>query len=231
MKKQLLVAVAAGFIGTSAMAASAFEGFYAQAGIGYENDTISSRTLWASYVDSNNTGTNGATLSAPSSSGGGFSGALGLGYNISVAPQWLVGIGADFAPTSVTTSTQPVCSGGCTSTNNYKVSNRYSVFLAPGYEIDKDKLAYLKAGYTGESISWQPQANFSGVSSQSTTASGYLVGLGYKQLLDKNLYVFGEGNYYSYSSKTQTGSGGGQTIAMGETPSAYQFLVGVGYKF
>lgn len=235
MKKQLLVAVAAGFIGASAMAQSAFEGFYAQAGVGYENNTLSSRTLNVTAKPGQpDTGSNGAQ-SAPSSSGGGFSGLIGLGYNFSVAPQWLVGIGADFSPTSVTTSTQYIITcnpqSNCDGTNNYKVNNRYSVYLTPGYEIDKDKLVYLKAGYSSENVTWQGQGTASGMGNQSKTASGFVAGLGYKQLLDKNLYVFGEGNYYSYSSNNVSGSTGSQTITQTQTPSAYQFLVGVGYKF
>jgi len=236
MKKQLLVALAAGFIGSSAMAQSAFEGFYAQAGVGYENDTLNSRTLNVTAKPGQpDTGSNGAQ-SAPTSSGGGFSGLIGLGYNFSVAPKWLVGIGADFSPTSVTTSTQYLMTcnpqSQCDGTNNYKVNNRYSLYLTPGYEIDKDKLVYLKAGYSSENVTWQGQGTASGSGNQSKTASGFVAGLGYKQLLDKNLYVFGEGNYYSYSSNNVSGgTGGGQTLTQTQTPSAYQFLVGVGYKF
>ncbi|MBT8575568.1 porin family protein [Polynucleobacter paneuropaeus] len=234
MKIKLLVAAAATVVASSAMAQSAFEGFYAQAGVGYENNSFGSRTLNVS-AGGGHTGTGGAALSAPSSSGGGFSGLIGLGYNYSVAPQWLIGIGADYSPTSTTTSTQFVltCSpqSDCDGTNNYKVNNRYSVYLTPGYEVDKDKLVYLKAGYSGENVTWQPQGTAASIASQSKTASGYVVGLGYKQLIDKNIYVFGEGNYYSYSSNNVSTTSGSQTVTQAQTPSAYQFLVGVGYKF
>jgi len=229
MKKQLLVAVAAGFIATSAMAQSAFEGFYAQAGIGYENNSLSSRTF--SVIDSADSTQNGSS-SAASSTGGGFSGAIGLGYNLAVAPQWILGIGADFSPTSITTSTQPICSNGCAATNNYTIKNRYAIYLMPGFEIDRDKLVYVKGGYSGESVTWQAKDNWgNSPGSTSFSANGYVVGVGYKQLLDKNLYVFGEGNYYSYSSHTVSGTGSPYTLTQGQTPSAYQFLVGVGYKF
>ena len=227
MKIKLLVAAAATVVASSAMAASAFEGAYGQLGVGYENNTVSSRVF-------NVTGASTFSGSAPSSSGGGFSGTVGLGYNFSVAPQWLVGIGADYAPTNVTTSTQPVLScSDCDGTNNYKVKNRYNIYVTPGYEIDKDKLIYVKGGYSNQAITWQPQANVSGVSSLTSNVSGYVAGLGYKQLIDKNIYVFGEGNYYSYSNyNTGTLSqSSGKTYAQTQTPSAYQFLVGVGYKF
>ena len=235
MKIKLLVAAAATVVASTAMAQSAFQGFYAQAGVGYENNSFGSRTFNVTAKPGKpDTGTAG-DLSAPSSSGGGFSGLIGLGYNYSVAPQWLIGIGADYSPTSTTTSTQFVvtCSpqSDCDGTNNYKVNNRYSVYLTPGYEVDKDKLVYLKAGYSGENVTWQPQGTAASVASQSKTASGYVVGLGYKQLIDKNIYVFGEGNYYSYSSNNVSSTSGSQTVTQAQTPSAYQFLVGLGYKF
>ncbi|MBT8543010.1 porin family protein [Polynucleobacter paneuropaeus] len=219
MKKQLLVAITTGLIASSAMAQSAFEGFYAQAGIGYENNTLNSNSL----------NILGLSNPAPSASSGGFSGVLGLGYNLSVAPQWVIGVGADYSPTSLTSSNQLACNSCAGSFANFKVSNRYSIFVAPGYQIDKSSLAYVKAGYSAETVNWQPQGN-SGQSNASMNASGFVVGLGYKQLIDKNLYVFGEGNYYSYSS-VNGNSTGGQPINVSTTPSAAQLLVGMGYKF
>lgn len=229
MKIKLLAATAATVLASSALAQSAFEGFYGQLGVGYENNSISSRSFsFTSFATPADNGSAGA----PSSSGGGFSSTVGLGYNFSVAPKWIVGIGADYAFTNVTTSTQPILNGASAGAdNNYKVKNRYDIFITPGYEIDKDKLAYVKAGYSSQSVVWQGQNAASSLGSESKNANGYVVGLGYKQLIDKNLYFFGEGNYYSYSSYTISGNGGDGTISQTQTPSAYQFLVGVGYKF
>ena len=228
MKKSLLIVATTLLFANSAMAQSAFEGFYAQVGIGYENDSLASRSFTTSGA------TNGApngTVSGASSSGSGFSSTLGLGYNFSVVPKWLVGIGIDYTPTTISTSTQASYYGAIAS-NNYKVSNRYNIFLAPGYEIDKDKLIYLKAGYSTESVAWQAQAGPPGAVNSSSNQSGFVAGLGYRQLLDKNLYVYGEGNYYSYSSYTAGSinpTSGSFTPT--QTPTAYQFLIGVGYKF
>ena len=89
MKTKLLVAAVATVLASSAMAQSAFQGFYGQLGVGYENNSISSRTFtFTSFTDPSDSG----SASASTSSGGGLSSNVGLGYNISVAPQWLVGI-------------------------------------------------------------------------------------------------------------------------------------------
>ncbi|QWD08722.1 carbohydrate porin [Polynucleobacter paneuropaeus] len=238
MKIKLLVAAAATVVASSAMAQSAFEGFYGQLGIGYENNTFGSNTLnVGAKAGSSDSGTGGA-ISGPSSTAGGFSGTVGLGYNYAVSPQWLVGLGVDYNPLSLTSNGNAVCNG-CNTQSTVKVSNRLNVFVTPGYAIDKDKLVYLKAGYSMEQV--QPNLpagpnTFTNTYNPSSNASGYIVGLGYKQMVDKNIYVFGEGNYMGYSKLSQSGTGNNatgasQSIATTTTPSAYQFLVGVGYKF
>ncbi|MBT8516638.1 outer membrane beta-barrel protein [Polynucleobacter paneuropaeus] len=229
MKIKLLIAAAATVVASSAMAQSAFEGAYGQLGVGYENNSISSRTFtFTSFTTPSDNG----SASASTSSGGGLSSNVGLGYNMSVAPQWLVGIGADYSFTNVTTSTVGLYNGASAGVNvNYKVANRYNIFLTPGYEIDKDKLVYVKGGFSSQSLTWQGQNTIASLGNKSTNVNGYVAGLGYKQLLDKNLYVFGEGNYYSYSSTTLSGNTEDGTLSQKQTPSAYQFLVGLGYKF
>ena len=239
MKKLLIAAAAAATLtAPSAFAQSAFEGFYGQVGIGYEHNSLSSNSLNVVQKPGDPfSGTDGTT-GAPNQSGGGFSGALGLGYTFSVAPKFLLGIGVDYSPLSVNTGNNLICND-CTTSSNYKVSNRFNAYLTPGFEIDKDKMVYLKAGYTMEQIKQNVGASantFTNSLSASANANGYILGLGYKQLIDKNIYVFGEGNYMGYSSVTVNSTGvnpDGSTQATSQStkPSAYQFLVGVGYKF
>lgn len=228
MKKKLLVALASAVVANSAMAQSAFEGFYGQLGIGYEHNSMTSGGLNVTQRPGEpDSGTPG-TVGTPSYTGGAFSGAIGIGYNFSVAPKFLLGLGVDYSPLSNETSSASVCNGCTDSTIKYQVSNRFNAYLMPGFEIDKDKLVYLKAGYSMENIKAKPSFdNFN----PSSNANGYIVGLGYKQLVTKNVYAFGEGNYMSYSKVNLSATGGGQTITANQTPSAYQFLVGVGYKF
>lgn len=229
MKKKLLVVVASTMVASAAYAQSAFEGFYGQLGIGYEHNSLSSGGLNVSQRPGEpDSGTQG-TVGTPSYSGGAFSGAIGIGYNASIAPKFLLGIGLDYNPLTASTSAGLYC-GDCSGTTKFDISNRFNVYLTPGYELDKDKLVYLKAGYSMQNVKLKPQ---DGGDSLSSNANGYILGLGYKQLVDKNIYVFGEGNYMSYSKITlnTTEAGTGQSIAFSQSPSAYQFLVGVGYKF
>jgi outer membrane immunogenic protein len=224
MKKLLVAAAVAGLVGT-ANAQSAFEGFYGQIGVGYESNQPKT-----SYVSSDDPPSN---PKYGDSNSNGFSGAIGLGYTAAVSKDFLITIGADYSPLSNTGNSN--MSSSDTSTihpNQYKFSNRTNIFIAPGFLIDKDKQLYVKAGYSMLNVktSGGEVANSGG--NPSANLNGYVAGLGYKQLIDKNLYVFGEGNYYSYGNKSMNYNyGGGSYDNTNVKATSYQFLVGVGYKF
>jgi opacity protein-like surface antigen len=215
MSKKLLIAAAAVAMSSGAMAQSAFEGFYGQVGIGYENNSFANKTGSLGSISYN----------APSQSAAGFSGTVGLGYNYAVAPNLVLGLGVDYNPLSLKSGQNAVASGLAGTNTTTQASNRYNIFVTPGYQFGADKLGYIKLGYSAEQLKVQN----SGVLSTSGTAnaSGYIVGLGYKQLINKNIYVFGEANYMTYSN-IAISSG---ATSVNTTPSTYQGLVGIGYKF
>lgn len=225
MKTKLLVAVASTVLATSAMAQSAFEGAYGQLGIGFDNNTTSS---------SNITVNGGAPFSAPGASGGSFAGVVGLGYNFAVSKQFLMGIGADYG---FINSGKFYGSNADIQNAGFQVTNRYNLFVTPGYIIDKDKLAYLKVGYSNQNVKVFDGASDSATQGQTIAqgnASGYVLGLGYKQMIAGGFYGFGEANYYNYGgvpSTSKTLSDGNVVTNYNPKSNAYQFLVGVGYKF
>lgn len=247
-----IFAAATCFLASSAMAQSAFQGFYGQIGTGYESNSVSS----GSGNLSASTDPNAYNVSSPSQQFGGAPLVLGLGYNFSVAPKWLIGIGVDYSALSQTSSTfSTSVSGasfnGASGTFNglsVQASNRYNIFITPGYVIDKDKLVYLKAGYSSVGVKLNGPNSFSlssgafsqsvpvGTTSSSTsTLSGYILGLGYKQIISGGFYGFAEGNYMSYGRTTFSNTSSIQSaqISSSINPSlnSYQLLVGVGYKF
>jgi outer membrane immunogenic protein len=222
MKKKL-AAAALFFATTGVMAQSAFEGFYGQIGIGYENNSPST-----SSYSINVPGSSPLATSVADSSKGSFSGSIGLGYGLSINNDFLLTLGVDYSP--LTAKTGNTSDAGIS--YNYKISNRTNIFVAPGYVIDKDKLAYVKAGYSMQTMKVENFTNGMG-SNPSNTLNGYVLGLGYKQLFGKNIYIFGEGNYYNYGSKSYTNDFGAVngTDTFNAKATAYQFLLGVGYKF
>lgn len=234
--KLLLALTATGLVATSAFAQkSAFEGFYGQVATGYENNQASS--LGATSTEAGQPTDN---WNASNQSFGGVPLVIGAGYNFSVAPKWVVGLGVDYSAISQKSSAYSYTQGGVTlQGSTLEASNRYNVFVAPGYEIDKDKLVYLKAGYSGVTVKSNSPNSWSYMGatgttpsvSQSKNLSGYLVGLGYKQFITGGLYGLAEFNYMSYSKSSFSSTQDGVTTSSNPGLTAYQVLVGVGYKF
>jgi len=237
MKKIAIVLVAFLFAGSAVAADSAFQGFYGQISAGYENNSVGS----ANFLAGVNPGTN---VNAPSVNSGAAQVNIGVGYNFPINETYLLGFGAEYSAVNsnnLTTGqlTGTGCGGSCGAVANYQVSNRYSVFLTPSYVVNKDSLAYLKVGYSSEKVQSSLQetsppydAN-NNASFGSSTVNGYVLGFGYKQMVQNGFYGFGEANYYNYSSASLNNTlPTGLAISNNNpSPSAYNIFVGIGYKF
>jgi len=266
--KTLIVGI--GFISltTPALAQSVFTGFYGQVSTGYESNQLGSLSTSSTTIPNANSDTKG---SAPSQNFGGAPLVFGAGYYWQASDKWLIGVGGDYSALSQTSSTfsrdttnargNTTIVAGSTLTYNglsMKLSNRFNLFVTPAYAIDKDKLVYLKAGYSQVTAQYNPPTSatktLNGVStttaatgrSQSSNQGGYLLGLGYKQMITSGLYGFVEGNYMgysapSYSSNTTTrasdtlhgvSSTGTRTVTANfASLNSFQALIGLGYAF
>ena len=258
--------LAACLITTNSQAQSAFAGFYGQISTGYESNQLGSLSGSATNTPNQKTDTN---RSGSSQTFGGAPLVLGIGYYWQANDKWLIGVGADYSALSQTTSSFPVSitnapgnssiNSGETATANgssLQLSNRFNIFITPGYVIDKDKLVYIKAGYSQLSAQYNQPTSLTrttnGVSttfaatggSQSSNQGGYLIGLGYKQIITSGLYGFVEANYMGYSAPSysySTYSPG--AVSLGRSASArtvttsfaslnsFQALIGLGYAF
>jgi hypothetical protein len=257
-----------GLTSFNAQAQSAFAGFYGQLSTGYESNQLGSMSGSSNVIpyaksDTTNTG--------PSQTFGGAPLVLGAGYYWQASEKWLIGLGADYSALSQTSSNIPfnrsnaagstAIPAGETLINNgttLQLSNRFNIFLTPAYAIDKDKLVYLKAGYSQVSAQYNRTTSLTrttanGVSttsptiggSQSSNQGGYLIGLGYKQIITSGMYGFIEGNYmgysapsYSFTSNNAADRAYGATTINTRTVTSnfaslnsYQALIGLGYAF
>jgi len=253
-----------------AYAKNTFSGLYAQISTGYENNYLGDPT--GSTVEVPNTGDD--VLSFGSSENfGGAPLVLGMGYYWQVFPSWLLGVGANYSALSQTTSPMSynitnapgnfAIANGTTATasgQTVELSDRFDFFVSPAYQIDKEKLVYLKAGYSQVSFDRSDFTSFSATANGSTFATpvsggpnhssdhgGFLLGLGYKQIITKGLYGFFEGNYMRYSepnyswtrAQNRIGHLAGGIITTIRTTNnldfseldVCQFLIGVGYSF
>ncbi len=222
----LAAAFATSSIGTAHAQSTSFDGFFGQVGIGFESVSPS-----FSNSGVNVTGYGYFPYNTSIDSSNGFTGTITAGYMIPVSKDFLLGIGAEYSPLESQSSNYTVgISGLGTAQGSYKKENSYNFFISPATPIGNDGLLYGKVGYTGASIK-----SSLGGSSGSQTYTGYSLGLGYKQIITGGLYGFAEGNYFNYGNKTNSYSGtilgAAYTETLTTSANAYNFLVGVGYKF
>jgi hypothetical protein len=263
----LLIALSA--LAGSSFAQSKFEGLYGQVSTGYESNQLGSLSGSATEVPNNKSD---IIRTAPSQTFGGAPLVLGAGYYWQANDKWLIGVGADYSALTQTSSTFPVsmtnAPGSTTVVAGSKVtangasaqlSNRFNLFITPGYAIDKDKLVYMKAGYSQVTTQFNRNSSVTRVAANGTSVTtpatggnpssnqgGFLVGLGYKQIIASGLYGFVEGNYMSYSSPSDsfttsvtalntvhgiTSKGTRTVTTKFDSLNSYQFLVGLGYAF
>lgn len=256
-----------GLTSFNAQAQSAFAGFYGQISTGYESNQLGSQSDAINVTPYAKSDTN---TTGPSQTFGGAPLVLGAGYYWQANEKWLIGVGADYSALKQTSSSIPVTatnSLGSTSiasgdslTHNggsMQLSNRFNVFITPGFVIDKDKLVYVKAGYSQVTAQYNRATSLTrtinGVSTtssgtggnQSSNQGGYLLGLGYKQVIASGLYGFVEGNYmgysapsYSFASSSPTNTNLGVSSVSKRVVSVnfaslntFQALIGLGYAF
>ena len=230
MKKLFVVAVAAGLVGT-VNAQSKFEGAYGQVGVGFTSVTPSLNSTSLTPPAGNSPSSYGLGTSIDSTNS--FAGSIGLGYTFSVAPKFTLGLGADYLPfngqsgnfTLTNSSLNP-----SSVTGTFKQKQSYNIYLAPGYEVTPEGLLYAKLGYAGTTIEY--------ATTGSQNFTGYLVGLGFKQIVSGGFYAFAEANYVSYGEQNVSATGrwnsgvtGTYTINGKMSANSFTGLVGVGYRF
>ena len=230
--KKIIVICGILFSSTLAAQSSNWNGAYGQVGVGFESLKASSNNTSFSA----NAGGGAAPLNTTMSTINGFTGTISAGYNQAINSKWLLGLGVDYSPVESSSGNYTMTdSGGGSSPINgtyKKVAGSYAVFISPSYAIDANKLAYAKLGYAAATLD---------NSHTKTNHTGYLMGLGYKQIIQGGLYAFGEANYSVYGDTTT--SYAAATLA-GTPPvsvpgtfrstlnfSSYNVLLGVGYKF
>jgi outer membrane immunogenic protein len=234
MKKIQLAMLSASIIGMTATAVNAqskFEGFYGQVGVGFSSVTPSLKGVTITPPAGNSPSSYGMGSSIDSTNS--FAGAIGLGYTFAVAPKFTIGIGADYLPFNGQSGNFTITNSSLSpssQTSTFKQKETMNLYIAPGLEITPESMLYAKLGYSASSFSYG--------NGGSQNLNGYLVGLGYKQIIQGGFYGFAEANYTSYGEANVSGSGAWNsgvtgTYATNGKLSANTFtgLVGVGYKF
>ena len=226
MMKMKSIIAATALVAGSATAQSPCEGVYGPIGVGYEQ---TKPTHDSGQIDV--TGVGSFPLSAAHSTSQGFTGVVGVGYMAPISSSFLLGLGVEYAPLAGSTASHTsLMNGTVIGTGTYQKQSMYNIFLSPATPIGKDGLLYGKIGYSGAAIKFTLDGT-----SNTYNFNGYSLGIGYKQIISGGFYGFAEGNYFAYGNQTNTTdfSRAGLRIqsTATENATAYNLLVGLGYKF
>jgi outer membrane immunogenic protein len=155
----------------------------------------------------------------------GFSWGGQAGYDLRVAPGTI--IGAEASVTGTTGNTILGDGSGGLTTASLKQGRTIDVSARFGHTVIPTGLAYVRAGYTNAAYTLTD-----GATSASDNRSGYLLGLGYEQMLANHLSARLEYDYSNFASSDQatlaTALGGS-----GGTMASYRHGIsaGLNYRF
>jgi hypothetical protein len=211
-----------------------WDGFYAQLGVGYASfmsssqsgtTTITSPPLRGTFPNSSSS----SNINSPTAN-------VSLGYNLGINEAFTLGVGATFFPGASSSAslsfktTTPILTS--TTNGTYNIKNVYNVFLSPGYVIDEDRLAYAKIGYAAGTVSAYAPTGSNSFPSTEVGINGVSMGLGYKQMVTKSIYLLGEFNYAIFnpaSASVRTNSGA--IVSTNIKGTGLDIIVGAGYRF
>lgn len=191
-----------------------FEGLNVSGSLGYQTATVQTTDLSQAGLSISDGTPNGATLN------------LGAEYVMAIGNASTLGWGLETnVLPSRDTRVDPynngvlVANGG----GEVKTKSSYAIFVAPGIAIRDDVLLYAKLSY----VQFNTSSSNDDGSGSTDTGRAYGLGAGFKKLLGKNMFVFGEGNVYSFIPK----DGASSNLTYTTKGTATNVSVGIGYKF
>jgi opacity protein-like surface antigen len=211
-KHTLAAALLACLSGGAFAQAKNFEGLNVTGSLGYQSGKSSSSDFNDPLITTTEAAPSGTAVN------------VGVEYITVLSQAATLGFGLDTNVLSSNGSQSDTTSNGSiVNSNIIKITSSYSISVMPGYAINNDVLVYGKLSY----VQIASNSERVGGASKSDTGTGYGVGLGFKKMMTRNLFVFGEGNVVAGVAKD--GSDNGATYK--SKGSFTNIAVGVGYRF
>ena len=108
-----------------------------------------------------------------------------------------------------------------------KIKDHYSVYIQPGYAVNKDSAVYGKISYNHADF------NVSNAVRQPGDLEGWGYGIGLKTFLTPNAFMQVEASYTEYDTltATRTATGGTGVVTASGKPAIATGTISIGYKF
>jgi len=146
-------------------------------------------------------------------------GIIDASYGFNLAPKWVAALGATYDLNKTDFGTVSYVDGGSTYSVDTQLKNHFSLYVAPGYRLSPNWLAYAKLGWHHA----KGEFNDTLVGAGETTHNGVGFGLGASTVLAKQLEARFEVQRIDFNRKSAVLSDG--------KPETTQAVVYLGYRF
>jgi len=206
-----------------------FEGLALDVSTGYqqtERDTES--TLLRNGVASVSTVT-------ASTDEGSANAALGVSYSFALSSNYLVGIGFDYNFTDLDIGRPLINSNPAESTVTFELTNVMNLYVKPQFMISDTSQIYAKLAYTRADLEAN-ETTVDFIGNTEPSLDGYSIGGGFASMINDNVSLFIEANYFNYGEEDSTfrydGSIGGLTsVGVASDIDGYNAKIGIAYVF
>tara|TARA_B100001093_G_scaffold504131_1_gene559496 strand:- start:516 stop:1217 length:702 start_codon:yes stop_codon:yes gene_type:complete len=165
---------------------------------------------------------------------------IGGSYNFATSDKFLLGLGFDYIVNDIkigrSTIIATIPGGVLANWNEHKLKDVQSIYIKPQLVINENQLIYGKLGYVNADLSIV-KGGAEYVSSSDKTINGYIIGAGYKMILNQSVFGFAEVNYTDFDKDFTKFNG--QPCCEGPAfthsdpvnISSYAIKFGLGYQF
>ena len=168
---------------SAASFAGGFEGWQVSAGV----DSTNAKLTGGEYANLNSGADQGYGASDAANRQTGMK--LGVSYGVG-SGSFLTTFGADFITGKNTISNSVVSPNGNGGPNSISANHRFDLYVAPGYKINPDTVAYAKLGYTSLATGNVTDTSSGASVGSGPGSNGLIYGLGFKQKFDHNSPYF-----------------------------------------
>jgi hypothetical protein len=179
-KKLIILAISTA---SAASFAAGFDGWQVTAGI----DNTNAKLTGGEYSNLSSGVDQGYGASDGASSKTGVK--MGIGYGMS-SGSFITTLGADYTTGSNAISNSAITPTSGIGPNGINVGRRIDLYVAPGYKINPDTVAYAKVGYTNVSTNGLNDTSTGAAIGNGPGSSGVIYGVGFKQRFDHNSPYF-----------------------------------------
>lgn len=154
-----------------------------------------------------------------------------VGYNVQLAPAWLVGIEGDLAWGDGSATVAFIPGSLLVGSSSFRHTWDGSIRGRLGFLVSPTMLAYLTGGVAWQGVETSATVTGVGTGTAGTTLQGWTIGGGVEAALWGNWLARAEYRYADYGSFTQSVTVGGVTGTSTGSLRTHTGLVGIAYKF